>query len=428
MSLRSPARAGGRLLAAHTVGSVGDGLFLALSAIYLLRVLGWPVDRVGLLIGAAWGCGFLAALPIGRLGDRLGPSRSAALASAGVAAGLLGLLTAPLWPPVVTAALLAYTVCQSALTGLKQALVARAVRTPEERVRLRARLQARGNAGLAAGAALGAGTLTLGPGWFGWALGLDAAAFVASSTLLLTLGVGREPVPVEASRPHRPATVLRDRRFLGLAAVNAAFALYMPMLSVGVPLWVVARTAAPNWAGAAVLIANTLVVMACQVAVSRRVRSGRAAARGAVLGGCALAASALVFGLAGLAGTGMALALLAAATVLQVAGEMAVGAGIWWLAFDLTPDGRDAEYQSVLAAGIPAARCLGPALFGVVVAAGLPGWSAVALVFLAAAAALGGWALRHRVRTARPPVSSTESAGPAPGSPTPGRPSPVRAR
>ena len=61
------------------------------------------------------------------------------------------------------------------------------------------------------------------------------------------------PAPVVAERGPQLA-VLRDRPYAVITLLNGILMLYMPLLSIVVPLWIVQRTSAPRWMVAALLI------------------------------------------------------------------------------------------------------------------------------------------------------------------------------
>ena len=67
-----PSRQVRRFLAASFVDSIGTGLYLAASALFFTRALGLSPAQVGLALSLAGVAGFLSAVPIGRLSDRVG--------------------------------------------------------------------------------------------------------------------------------------------------------------------------------------------------------------------------------------------------------------------------------------------------------------------------------------------------------------------
>jgi len=57
-------------------GSTGTGLFLTGSVLYYTRVLGLSDGQVGLGLSLAGLCGLVAAVPLGRLTDRIGTAQA----------------------------------------------------------------------------------------------------------------------------------------------------------------------------------------------------------------------------------------------------------------------------------------------------------------------------------------------------------------
>jgi len=82
--------------------------------------------------------------------------------------------------------------------------------------------------------------------------------------------------------------------------------------------------------------------------------------------------------------------LLVAGIVLLSFGEIYQSAGGWSLSYELAPRERQGEYLAVFSLGMAAMYTVGPALVTIgVVEQGLPGWLALAAVFLVA-----GWVVR----------------------------------
>lgn len=188
---------------------------------------------------------------------------------------------------------------------------------------------------------------------------LDAVGFLSCTAVLLLLPAVA-PVPVRTGGEPRFA-VLRDRPYAVLTFLNAVLLLRMPLLSLAIPLWIVARTDAPSWLVSALFVLNTLGVMAFQVRTARTVTGLRSASR-AVWHSCLIMlVSCLVFALSA-AGIGPwgAGAVLVVGEVLQLAGEMLQSAGSWQISFDLAPDREVGQYQGFFGTGVPLARTLGP--------------------------------------------------------------------
>jgi len=338
-----------RLVTATAINSVGDGAFYVTSVLFLTRVAGLAATQVGIALTVGWAAGFLASTPLGALADRCGLRPAAALLAAGTAVALVGLLPVRSLLALTVVAIL-YGCCQSGLGAVRQAMLA-VLTEPGQRTTARGRLQVAQNAGLAVGAAAGGIALALDiPVGYAAVLVVDAIAFLAAAAVLATL-------PLSTRTPRLPGhrlQVLHDRPYAVLAGLNAVMLLYMPLLSVVLPLWVVAHTMAPPWLVSALFIFNTVAVMLGQVHVAQRVRTLPAAGRAVRLAGGIMLASCAAFAWSGhLDSTGPVVVALVLAAALQVAAELLSAAGSWQVAFDLAPDDQQGQYQGLYAAGVP---------------------------------------------------------------------------
>lgn len=370
------------LQGAQFVASIGDGAYLTTSALFFALVVGLPEWQVALGLTLAWGIGFGASLPLGALADRLGVRTTmvAFAAATGVVVACYPLVRGP-FAFVVVATL--YAVGQSALGAVRQAAIA-AVIPAAHRSAARARIQVLQNVGLGAGASLGGIALLVGtPDAFVVVLLLDAACFLVASALAIALprvDRGRQA----PGRTLRRA--LRDRRYLVPAGLNAVLLLYMPLLSVVLPLWVVSTTTAPPAVSALAFLLNTIGVAALQAHASRRVGGVQEALRAVRLGGALLGAACLLVGAAALPEAPVAAAaIVIAAVAVQTIGEVVFAAGSWTIGFALAPEDAQGGYQAVWAAGVPVARAAGPVLLaGTMLAVGPLGWIGAAALFAGA--------------------------------------------
>jgi hypothetical protein len=178
----------------------------------------------------------------------------------------------------------------------------------------------------------------------------------------------------------------RDRGYLGYAAFDAAMFLHGSALTVGLPLWIVTRTTAPHGLAAAIFVVNSVIVVACQVRLSRH-------ASGPLVAAHALRRVAVWFLLLGAAAAlavlhapwSAALAVLGSAVALTVV-EMIQSAISWELSVSLAPDHVQGAYVGVHGLAQSTARCVGPLLMtSVVITAGPAGWLALGAALAAAA-------------------------------------------
>ncbi|GHC76524.1 MFS transporter [Streptomyces flavofungini] len=388
-----PAR---QLALAQLANSVGDGAYYVTSALYFTHVVGLAPAKTGLGLTLAWAVGSVVGVPLGRLADRRGPRGTAVLLALATSAAVASFLVVRDFVPFVAAALL-YAAAQSGLAAARQALLAGLV-TQEERTGLLAHLQSTLNAGLAVGAGLGGIALHHGSeAAYLSVFALDAAGFAVCAAVLWRLPA---VAPVAAVAGERLA-VLRDRPYAVVTLLNTVLLLRMPLLSLGIPLWLTERTAAPAWLVSALFVLNTLGVMAFQVRTARSVSGIPTALRAVRRSGVLMLAACAVFALAAaVGGAWTAAAVLVAASVLLLAAEMLQSAGSWQLGFDLAPSGRIGEYQGFFGTGVTVARTLGPLILtALLVEWGTPGWLLLGGAVLAASYAMGPvarWAARAR--------------------------------
>lgn len=384
------------LAAAQLAGSVGDGAFYACSALFLTRFAGLSATQVGLALTVAWATALPAGLLLGHLADRWGAHRSTMLLSVATAVPLSALLVVRSFP-LVLLTLCGYACCQAGLAAARQALLAASV-PPAGRTAARARLQAALNAGLAVGAGLGAVPLALGtrPAYLAVFV-LDALCFLTAALVLRRLPRPAPRPPAPRPRAPRPPAagprlaVLRDRPYVLITLLNAVMCLNMPLLSLGLPMWIVHRTEAPEPMAAVLLVVNMVSVVVFQVRVARRVTDRRTATRATLHAGLLMFAACAVYALSAAgSGAGPAVAVLLVAAALQVAGEMLQGAGSWELGFGLARAERQGQYQGFFGMGPQIARMLGPVLLTtLLIGWGTGGWLVLGGLFLAAGAAFG---------------------------------------
>jgi MFS family permease len=374
------------LAVAELAGSIGDGAFYACSALYFTRVVGLSATEVGLALTLGAGIGMAAGVPLGYSADRWGPRRATVLVATGSAVTLSALLavrTYPLFLLVVSA----QACCQSGLNSGRQALVA-GLASPDQRTRFRAYLQATRNAGLAVGSALGGVALSIDtrPAY------LVAIAGDAASVLVAALVLSRLPevpsAPVEQGEPR--LAVLRDRPYALITLLNALMCVDLPLLILGLPLWIAQHTDAPKALAAAVQVVNMVFVVLFQIRVAGPVTDARTAGRAARRAGWFMLAACVVCAFSGgHRGAVVAAAILLVAAVIQVFGEMMLSAAGWELSFGLAPADRHGQYQGFFGMGPQFARMLGPVLLTTLLLDwGTPGWFVLGGVFLGAGLAV----------------------------------------
>jgi MFS family permease len=371
-----------RVLAlAQLVNSIGDGAFYACSALFFTRIVGLSAGQVGLALTVGWATGMLAGVPLGVLADRWGARRTTLLLAVATAVTLSAFLVVRAYP-LFLLVVCVYAACQGGLTSARQALLAALV-APADRVAVRAHLQSTLNGGLAVGAGIGGLALSVdtAPAYLA-VFAVDAVSFLGAAVVLRRL----PEVPAVPATSGPRLAVLRDRPYAVLTLLNAVMYLNMPVLSLGLPLWIVERTDAPKPMAAALLMLNMLAVVLFQVRVARRVANLRSAGRVSGRAGWVLAAACVGYGLSGGSiGAASAVAVLLVAAGVQVLGEMMQGAAAWEAGFGLAPAGQQGQYQGFFGMAPQIARMLGPVVVTtLLIGWGTPGWLVLGALFLAA--------------------------------------------
>lgn len=370
------------LLASALVDWVGTGLFLAVSVLFFVRVVGLSTVAVGLGLTIAALAAMPAVLPVGWLADRYGPRGVLVVVEVIQGAATAGYLAVHGWWSFLAVSFLV-AVAQQAAPPLIQALVGE-LAAGERRTRILAVHRTVINVGIGAGGLMAGLILSSGMhGAFQVLLVADAVAFVLAAALLCALP-GRPGTHIRTAPDRWKA--LRDRRLLALTGYDAVLSLWQPMLNVAFPLWLVTRTDAPVGlvgvlyavaAGCAILLQYPASVLA---ATPRRALRGYAAAA------VCLAMACLGFAAAPAGSGWVTIAIFAVSIVVLTVGEITQVGSAWTLSFAISPAADRTAYLAAFSMGRAFSRATGPLLMtGVVLALGKFGWIALAAVFAAAA-------------------------------------------
>ncbi|MFJ8621289.1 MFS transporter [Kitasatospora sp. NPDC093550] len=397
------------VLALSTVArSIGHGTVVTVSVLYFTRSVDIPAARVGLGLTVAAVAGMVASVPAGRLADVIG-ARTASIwyvVLQGVALWsypLVGGLTSLL----VATGLVA--VAESGSAAARGALVAGVVPGPD-RVRTRAYLRSATNVGfsvgtLVGGAALGSDTPA---GYTAELLGAGAM-FVLAGLILLAL-----TAPPAAPRAARGARwpVLRDRPYAAIGLLNAVLITNTGILNVALPIWIAERTQAPTSVFAGLLLVNTVLVVFCQIPVSRGAEDVRGGARAMRRSGLWLAACCVLFTLGSGPSPVAAVAVLAVGVVAHTIGELLYSAGSWALSYELAPEHAHGQYQGLFGLTSQLGTAVTPAVTTfMIIDHGWFGWGVLAVLLAAAGLAtpaVARWA--ERTRPAAAPALEPEPA------------------
>ncbi|MBG0564766.1 MFS transporter [Actinoplanes sp. NEAU-A11] len=387
------------LVLATLVNTIGNGAYLASSALFLTRSVGLTPAQLALALSVAAGVGMVLTTPMGYLVDRVGPRAAQITALLTSAAALAALaLVRDLRTFIPLACLIA--VSEAMVRAANGAMIAGAV-PAADRVRTRAFVRSTNNAGIAIGM-LAAGLPLL----------LDSrAAYLATvfgnalTCLMAALIISRAhpvvPVPVPAGGSRLVA--LRDRPFLAFALLDGMLAaLLNGMLALALPLWLIAHTDASAALVSAALLVNTIGCVTLQVWTARDMHHAADAPPATRRGALLLAASCVLLAVATGAPTWLVVVLVLAAAVVHVLGELRLAGATFVVVFDLAQDWAHGQYQAVHQTGRQLGNMAAPPLLtAMVVAWGAPGWLVLAAIFTTAGLIMPviiGWALRSRSR------------------------------
>lgn len=381
-----------QLVALTAVIAVGRGIFYAVSALFLTRVVGLSLVEVGVGLTLAGAAGVVAALAGGAAADRFGAVRTLTLT---VALQAMALVFYP-WVPGFATFVLAAGVLSAAFqasSSARGAIVATAF-AGAGRVVARARMRVATNLGISVGAVLGGAAIWLDTtASYRGVLMLAAVLYLAASLLVRRLSGALAEVTEERHTNRsqldtdRMTQALdrwapyRDRRYLVLVALSGVSFLQMGVFEVGVPLWIAGETEAPAWLYAALLLANTAMVVGLQVRLSRSSETVAGAGRASLQGGVLMAIACLAYAVAGTPGAVAAVCLLTVAMVLHTLAEILFSAGTWALGYELADESRPGAYQGLMTFGNATGTMIAPLVVTTALGHGYGGWSVLAVVF-----------------------------------------------
>ncbi|MEV8455649.1 MFS transporter [Streptomyces sp. NPDC052095] len=389
--LRDPP--GGRdariMLLALAVDRTGSGLWAASSVLYFTFVTQLSAQQIGVLLGAAGVAGIAGSPLAGWLAGRL-PVRTLL-----IGCHLLRLVTLALilvcsgFGALLPVVALTYLGDRAAKT-LEMLFATRAA--GERRVAYQALSRSAANAGYGVGAGIAALGLAVGTldAYRALILGNALSFVVAAALVWRTVEPARGPVPgapaggapggrpAVETRPVAGRSPWRDRGYLRFVLLDIPMNLDDSVLGVGLPLWLVSSTSAPHALVPAFLVLNTVLVVVCQLSVSRRAEGPRRAARAVLLYGVLMLVTCVFMALAARGGAWVAAVVLLAAALLVTLAELMRSVSSWELAVLLAPEDARAAYLGVAGMSQSIQKSAGPPLItGVVMAAGPVGWLAL---------------------------------------------------
>lgn len=364
------------------VDSAGTGLFLSASAVIFLRLVLVTPRQAATALSLAAAAGMLMTVPAGWIGDRTGHRR--ALIVVHTLRGLvfpMYLLVSSYSGLIVVAVVVG--MLDASEGPLRGAYLASVV--PEER---RVRASAINRVVFNVGFSLGAFStvLALGlPGKLGYQVLVLGNSLSFLGAAVLVSRIPESPHALVRGRASNSGSAARNPAFIGAALLGGLLNAHAQLLTVGLPLWLVARTKAPVALVGVTFLLNTLLVVMFQVRASRNSEGLRGVARADLLGGVWLLGGCLAAAWTGHLGRTSTIVALVASVSLLTFGELFVSVGSWGAPYALAPPDRQGEYQGVWRLGGQAVQVLAPAAFTYMLfTLGATGWLVLGLGFLAA--------------------------------------------
>ncbi|MFD5782213.1 MFS transporter [Streptomyces sp. NPDC126933] len=380
-----PPRGSARTLTWITlVHTMGQGLWMALGAIYAISVLKLSPGQFGIGVGVAAGVALALSTPTGHLADRVGPRAVqiwSFVALGPLTAAMLVIDGFAQYLLVMAAQAVAYSGSRSARMAMVAGLI-----PPEDRVSVRAYLRATSNVSVSVGAGIAGVLLAVGTTEaYRVAVVFNALTYLITGLLTLLL----PSVPPQPARSGPALVVLRDRPFLTFVVLDGLLSMHNLLLDVVLPLWVLSHTDAPRWMIAVILLTNTVSVVLLQVRAARGTEEPTSAARASRTGSWWLGIACVIFSFSEGAPALVACALLVLGALAHVLGEIRQSAGSWGISFGLAPEHAQGQYQGTYAMGSDIGKMIAPAvLTWLVIEHGTAGWLVMAVGFAALGAAM----------------------------------------
>ena len=384
--MRPPSPLAGRLSVQSLLFALGEGTFMTGSAVFFTQIVGLSAAQVGLGLTLAGVASFLAAVPMGKLVDRIGPKKAWAVSSVGQAAMF------SVWPFITDfQGYLAMAVGMEVIGSLGGAAYGAYtidVLPPAERVKSRAYMYSALNVGFTLGSLVG-----------GIALAFDSDEvlravpwFTAGVFLVNAVAVSRLPrashdmrtaedrkVKVPGPGPLRNWGWLLTTFFTGVLWTNQV------LLNIVIPLWLVTETDAPRVLLAFLFGTNTVMCIFLPMAASRGVKDVPTALK-AVRISATFFVVACVITLATHDTVGwVTIALVWLGHVTVTGAELYLSAGSWSFEAELMDPRQRGAYQGAAELSGTAGKVWAPALYTFLAMSwGASGWLVIAGIIVVA--------------------------------------------
>lgn len=385
-----PSPLAGRLSVQSLLFALGEGTFMTGSAVFFTQVVGLSAAQVGLGLTLAGIAGFLAAYPMGRIVDRIGPKHSWAISAAGQACmfavwpfieGFEGYLAMAIVMEVI-----------GSLGGAAYGAYTIDVLPSDERVTSRAYMYSALNVGFTLGSLLGGIALAFDSNdvitkvpWFTAAVFLiNAAAITRLPKASHDLKTREErAVKVPGPGPMKNIGWLTTTFFTGMLWTNQV------LLNIVIPLWLVEETDAPRVLLAFLFGTNTVMCIFLPMLASRGVRDVSTALKAIRISTSFFVLSCLITAATHDTIGWVTIALVWLGHVTVTGAELYLSAASWAFEAELMDPRRRGEYQGASELTGTLGRVWAPAVFTFLAMNwGVAGWLIIAGIVSAGAAAL----------------------------------------
>jgi MFS family permease len=384
-----PSPMAGRLATQSLLFALGEGTFMAGSAVFFTQVVGLTKVQVGVGLTIAGIASFIAAYPMGRVVDRLGAKRCWAISSTGQAAMFA------VWPFIDSfhgyVAMAVVMEVIGALGGVAHGAYTIDVLPPQERVNSRAYMYSALNVGFTIGSLLG--VVALGPESL--TLLMAVPVFTAVVFLVNAVNVTRLPDAPHDMRTdeERKAKIagpgpMKNPGWLLSSFLNGVLWTNQVVLNVVIPLWLTTETDAP-WVVLSLLFGtNTVMCIVLPMAASRGIKDVSTALRAIRLSTTFFVVSCVIT-LSTHHTVGLWTILLFFLGHITLTGaELYLSAASWTFEAELMDPRRRGEYQGAAELAGTLGRVMAPAGYTLLVSWSSGGWLVIAGIMVAAAAAL----------------------------------------
>lgn len=408
-----------RLIAASLVGSLGDGIYVPLTMLFVQALTGLSLTAIGAGLTLAGLCALAVMPAVGVVIDRFGAKRVVMGALLLRAAGFATYPFADSYPTFLGVALVVAVGMWASSPG-QQALIGE-IAQGAERDRLLAWDRSLRNAGMGVGSLAAAGLLAFNgnTGFIAATVAL-AALFALAAALVSRIPAARATPQPPRGKQDGYRQVLADRPYLLITAANFLIAFGYTTQAMALPVFLTRDVGLPDALAGAVFAVNTALVALLGVPIARltmRGRRPRTAALGAVIFALSFAAFAL---LPQLVSGSQALVATLAIAVLYTVGELVHSGPAQSLSVQAAPDHLRGRYLSVYQLSWSLCRTIAPLLLGLLLEAGpWQLWTVLALIVLTGATALlraepvlpsHATGIRTTSTPACPPASSASSS------------------